>query len=133
MLRVLSFGVVLLTFLFGSYKTSSPDTEPLCVEEFAVPIYPPLARQAGIQGTVRAVIQLDAVCHVTNVDIQNGHEYLRPSVTEALKLWQISGCRRQNEELAGNRTEDWTPTDVIITQSPYTLEITTSPYDPYSY
>jgi len=51
------------------------------------PVYPPLARQARIQGTVRftAIIGVDG--HIQNLTLVTGHPLLVPSAQEAVKQW----------------------------------------------
>ena len=51
------------------------------------PSYPPLAKQARIQGTVRfnAVIGKDGA--IQNLTLVSGHPLLVPSATEAVKQW----------------------------------------------
>jgi len=51
------------------------------------PIYPPLAKQARIQGTVRlnAIIGKDGT--IQNLNAVSGHPLLVPSAMEAVKQW----------------------------------------------
>ncbi len=51
------------------------------------PVYPPLARQARIQGTVRfnAIIGRDGT--IQNLTLVSGHPLLVPSATEAVRQW----------------------------------------------
>jgi len=51
------------------------------------PAYPPLAKQARIQGTVRfnAVIGKDGA--IQNLTLVSGHPLLVPAATEAVKQW----------------------------------------------
>ena len=51
------------------------------------PVYPPLAKQARIQGTVRfnAVIGKDGT--IQNLTVVSGHPLLIPSAQEAVKQW----------------------------------------------
>jgi TonB family protein len=51
------------------------------------PIYPPLARQARIQGTVRFSAVLDKQGRVTNLQVVSGHPLLVPAAMEAVKQW----------------------------------------------
>lgn len=51
------------------------------------PSYPPLAKEARIQGVVRFEASIDKTGHVTNLDLINGHPLLVPSAVEAVKLW----------------------------------------------
>jgi protein TonB len=51
------------------------------------PVYPPLARQARIQGTVKlqAIIGRDG--SIQNLQVMNGHPLLVPSAIEAVRQW----------------------------------------------
>ncbi len=51
------------------------------------PVYPPLAKQARIQGTVRftAIIGKDGT--IQNLQMVSGHPMLVPSATDAVKQW----------------------------------------------
>jgi protein TonB len=76
------------------------------------PTYPPLARQARIQGTVRfnAVIGRDGT--IQNLTLVSGHPLLVPSATEAVRQW-----RYQPTLLNGEPVEVVTVIDVNFTLS----------------
>jgi protein TonB len=52
------------------------------------PVYPPLARQARIQGTVvlQALISKDGT--IENLHLVSGHPMLAPAAIEAVKQWR---------------------------------------------
>ena len=52
-----------------------------------VPIYPPLAKQARIQGTIRFTVIIDKQGQVQNVQLMSGHPLLVPSAAEAVKQY----------------------------------------------
>ena len=52
------------------------------------PIYPPLARQAHIQGTVIPKILVNKSGDVYDVQLVSGHLMLSPAAIEAVKQWQ---------------------------------------------
>jgi TonB family protein len=54
------------------------------------PIYPPLARQARIQGTVILQLQIDKAGGVQNVQLFSGHPMLAPAAIEAVKQWKYT-------------------------------------------
>jgi TonB family protein len=54
------------------------------------PLYPPLARQARIQGSVILQIAIDHSGDVVNVGLVSGHPMLAPAATEAVKQWKYS-------------------------------------------
>lgn len=76
------------------------------------PVYPPLARQARIQGTVRltAVIAKDGT--IQELQVVNGHPLLVPSALEAVKQWVY-----QPTLLNGEPVEVVTQIDVNFTLS----------------
>ena len=74
------------------------------------PVYPPLAKQARIQGTVRfnAIIGRDGA--IANLQVVSGHPLLVPSALEAVKQW-----RYQPTLLNGEPVEVVTQIDVNFT------------------
>ena len=76
------------------------------------PVYPPLAKQARIQGTVRfnAVIGKDGT--IQNLTLVSGHPLLVPSATEAVSQWVY-----QPTLLNGEPVEVVTQIDVNFTLS----------------
>ncbi len=52
------------------------------------PTYPPLARQARIQGTVILKIRINRSGKVENVALESGHPMLAPAAIEAVKQWE---------------------------------------------
>jgi len=59
----------------------------------ARPAYPPLARQARIQGTVRLYVLIDASGMVVYAKALSGHPLLIPSALEIVKQWQYEPAR----------------------------------------
>jgi TonB family protein len=53
------------------------------------PVYPPLARQARIQGTVIAHIVINTGGEVESVQLFSGHSMLSPAAIEAIKQWKF--------------------------------------------
>jgi TonB family protein len=52
------------------------------------PIYPPLARQARIQGTVILKVVIDKSGNVYDVQLVSGHPLLAPAAIDAVKQWK---------------------------------------------
>jgi protein TonB len=77
-----------------------------------MPVYPPLAKQARIQGTVKftAVIGTDGT--IRNLQLLSGHPLLVPSAQEAVKQWAY-----QPTLLNGEPVEVITQIDVNFTLS----------------
>ena len=76
------------------------------------PVYPPLAKQARIQGTVRfnAVIGKDGT--IQNLTLVSGHPLLVPSAQDAVRQWLY-----QPTTLNGEAVEVVTQIDVNFTLS----------------
>jgi len=52
------------------------------------PLYPPLAKQARIQGVVRFTALIGTDGSVINLQLVEGHPLLVPSAQEAVQQWQ---------------------------------------------
>ncbi|HUO17138.1 MAG TPA: TonB family protein [Verrucomicrobiae bacterium] len=52
------------------------------------PTYPPLARQARIQGTVILQAEISKEGNITNLQLVSGHPMLAPAAIEAVKQWK---------------------------------------------
>ena len=52
------------------------------------PVYPPLARQARIQGTVILKVRISKSGDVANIQLVSGHPMLAPAAIEAVKQWK---------------------------------------------
>lgn len=51
------------------------------------PLYPPLAKQARVQGTVRFTAYIGKDGHIQNLELVSGHPLLVPAAQEAVKQW----------------------------------------------
>jgi TonB family protein len=51
------------------------------------PVYPPLARQAKIEGVVRMSVTIDREGRIAHIEIVSGHPLLVPAALEAVKQW----------------------------------------------
>lgn len=132
--------------LYSRRTTRSADVPRLA--KFVAPVYPPLARQAGVQGEVRVAAHVDSNCQVAKIDFRgsaplgpssttndNGQILLRAAAEDAIKRWHFSSCKGDLSPvainvrfiLAGEKTDGWAPTEVTLS-SPLTVEITTEPY-----
>ena len=69
-------------------RVSEEVMEGLVVNKVA-PSYPPLARQARIQGTVIAQITISKTGDVQSVQLFSGHPMLAPAALEAIKQWKF--------------------------------------------
>jgi len=76
------------------------------------PVYPPLARQARISGTVRLVAIIGRDGAIQNLQVTSGHPLLTPAAVEAVKQWLYRPTL-----LSGEPVEVITQIDVNFTLS----------------
>jgi TonB family protein len=74
------------------------------------PLYPPEAKQARVQGTVRFNATIDKEGHVANLELISGHPLLVPSAVDAVKQWIYRPTL-----LNGNPVEVMTQIDINYT------------------
>jgi TonB family protein len=74
------------------------------------PVYPPLARQARIQGTVRLDVIIGRDGAIANLQVVSGHPLLVPAALEAVRQWKY-----QPTLLNGKSAEVVTQIDVNFT------------------
>jgi TonB family protein len=104
----------------GATGTSAPKEEPpvlVTAEDMhdrllykVAPVYPPLARQARIQGTVILRIIVNKLGEVRDTQLVTGHPMLAPAAVEAVKKW-----RYVPYESDGETQEIQTDVQVIFT------------------
>jgi len=68
------------------------------------PTYPPLAKQAGIEGVVKLQASIGKYGTIENLSVISGHPLLVPSALEAVRQW-VYGPTMLNGELVGVDTE----------------------------
>jgi protein TonB len=68
-------------------RVSAGVTSGLLVHRVS-PVYPPLARQARIQGTVVLQAQISKDGNIENLQLISGHPMLAPAAIEAVKQWK---------------------------------------------
>lgn len=64
------------------------------------PVYPPLARQARIQGTVILRVIIDKEGNVSSLQLVSGHPMLAPAAIEAVKKWKYTPYEQNGETVA---------------------------------
>jgi TonB family protein len=64
------------------------------------PVYPPLARQARIQGTVELTLFINESGDVTDVRMEMGHPMLQGAAVDAAKRWKFSPFIENDEAVA---------------------------------
>ena len=97
-----------LLFLIGcallaaSQEAATPvEVPPAELQNFLIkrvgPVYPPLARQARIQGTVFLKVVVSKAGEVRSVEVISGHPMLVPSAVEAAKQWRYTPYEKNGE------------------------------------
>lgn len=56
--------------------------------EMTPPLYPPAAKMARVQGTVRLRAVVDRQGRITELKVVSGHALLVPAAVEAVKKWR---------------------------------------------
>jgi len=69
------------------------------VKSKVVPVYPPLARQLGINGKVKIEVTISADGKVTATKIVGGSPVLVDSAIEALKKWRFEPAPKDTNEV----------------------------------
>jgi TonB family protein len=89
------------------------------------PVYPPLARQARIQGTVVLQVQISKSGDVEKLELVSGHPMLAPAAIEAVKQWKYQTYLLNGEPVAVETTvtvnftlSDNPPTEGIVGSAP---------------
>ena len=119
----------------GILITDKP--EEICVRKLVSPRYPPLARQARLQGNVQLNVTLNEQGVPSELTLIDGPPLLVRAASDAVMNWQF--CSRGVEplngrmlsivvsfRLEGKQSDGWSPTEVRLL-SPFNLEIITSP------
>lgn len=103
MTRMLAMAFLLL---MGFASLAQQETPPTVLSEDSVqallihkvaPVYPPLARQARIQGTVILKIVINKDGDVRDVQLYSGHPMLAPAAIEAVKQWNYQPYTKDGE------------------------------------
>lgn len=77
-------------------ELSEGSVQALLIRRVA-PVYPPLARQARIQGTVMLKIVINKDGDVRDVQLISGHPMLAPAAIEAVKQWKYQPYTKDGE------------------------------------
>jgi TonB family protein len=95
-------------------RASDSIMQGLIIKKVA-PAYPPLARQARIQGMVILKVQISKTGDVENIQLVSGHPILAPSAIEAVKQWKYKPYLLNGEpvEVETNVTVNFTLPDKL--------------------
>jgi len=70
------------------------------------PVYPPLAKQQGIEGTVRLEATIDKDGHVASLSVVSGPPLLIQSAVDAVKQWTYNPTHLNGEPVSVLTTVD---------------------------
>lgn len=95
-------------------RTSDSIMQSLIIKKVA-PVYPPLGRQARIQGMVILKVQISKTGDVESIQLVSGHPILAPSAIEAVKQWKYKPYLLNGEpvEVETNVTVNFTLPDKL--------------------
>src|SRR6266481_6670133 len=98
---MLAIAAILISLAFSGSenRTSAQELQPI---EAVAPVYPVMALNAGVSGTVSLEVQVDQHGVVTSVRTLVGPELLRKVSERAASRWRF----RPTPESAGSRSED---------------------------
>jgi protein TonB len=69
------------------------DLKPPTKLRHVTPIYPELARRAGVQGVIVLECVIDPSGHVADVKVLRGHPLLEPAAVDAVRQWIYTPTR----------------------------------------
>lgn len=134
MLKRVFLPMVLLALLTSctAYAAPTQTVPDVFVTGFRMDAYPPLARQASIEGDVTAVLHLSGDGSVSAITDISGPDLLRGEV-DVMKTWQFLVPDHKSRQLAvilryslkGEPRKD--ASTFIKASLPYLIEITTNP------
>jgi protein TonB len=64
------------------------------------PVYPPDAKEAGVQGVVKLRATISKEGKVTDVQSISGHQLLTPAAMDAVRQWEYRPTMKNNEPVA---------------------------------
>lgn len=92
---------LLSSILLITPVTSAQVASGAYLKSLEMPCYPPLARQAQIQGEAKVKIELGADGAVTKVEAVEGHPMLLPAAVTNVRTWRLAAGSGEN--LKGDR------------------------------
>lgn len=81
------------------------------------PVVPPLAKAAGIGGTVVADIAVDATGKVSSVTLVSGHPMLAPAFIDAVKKWEYAPFLKDGQPVSVVTRVEWSVAGPNYSQS----------------
>jgi protein TonB len=93
----------------GRLRVSSTTVEALVVHK-TIPVYPAIAKTAGIQGTVVLAATISKAGTIENLRVVSGHPMLQQAALDAVKTWLY-----RPYQLNGQPVEVETTVNVVFT------------------
>ncbi|HKI26662.1 MAG TPA: TonB family protein [Candidatus Sulfotelmatobacter sp.] len=84
-----------------------PDVASHNLTKKVEPVVPPLAKAAGVGGTVVADITIDPSGKVSAVNLVSGHPMLAPAFIEAVKKWEYAPFLRDGQPVSVITRVEW--------------------------
>jgi len=98
-LAVGSFCLVVAGCTFAQTDGATAPQPEVVLVKLVGPVYPPLARQARIQGDVKLYVHMHADGSVASVELIGGHPLLAPAAVESAKNSEFE-CRGCTDEMS---------------------------------
>jgi len=86
-------------------RTSESFMEGLAITKVA-PLYPPLARQAQIQGSVILKVQISKTGDVVDIQVVSGHPLLAPAAIDAREAMEVQALSPERCPGRGGKPSD---------------------------
>jgi len=116
---------VLLASVPSAVAQQSPEALPKVIQH-AEPIYPPLARQARIDGEVRVAFTTDGE-RVVDVVVESGHPLLRTAAGDNVRTWKFAPHTPGNFHVTFRYKFATGDTEFIFLESPSVVQVEASP------
>jgi TonB family protein len=123
---------LLFCLLLTSTLCAAADRELRHIE---VPIYPPLARQARVQGTVTVTLKVASDGKVTSATTEGGHAILQDYAAANAQTWTFAPRSTESREIVSYvfafiGDEQYSSASSVVFDLPNKVEIHTTPPKP---
>jgi TonB family protein len=83
--------------LFAGAAQEKEESTKLKLVKKVTPAYPPEAKEARIQGTVRLEVTVGKDGSVVNIKLENGHPLLAQAAVEAVQQWEFAPVQKNGQ------------------------------------
>src|SRR3954465_9875314 len=94
-MRKLNISLFFISVLLLAISAQCQNSSELYIASLQMPCYPPLARQANIEGTVKVKVEVGDDGVVTSTEGLTGHVLLLSSALANIKTWKFAGTAGQ--------------------------------------